>query len=340
VGRRSRATERCRPRRSAASGRFRRASATLAVVATAGLAAACGSSPGAPSTATAAATAPSRPTSTSAVPPARPHVMVVMEENRGYAATLGSCGSDPYLCSLATAYASATSWFGVAHPSAPNYVAIVSGGTQGISSDCTPPGCGPFTTASLGGQMSAAGIPWRAYMEGMPSACSSVSSAGDYAEKHNPFLYFTDVRSASSCASVEQPYPGTAGLVAALVSPAAPDFVWISPNLVDDMHDGSVATGDAWLRANLAPVLASPWFSGGDATVIVTMDENDAESSPAGGQVPMVVISNTARGRGQVAVHGSHYGTLRSIEEAFGLSPLGAAADAASGDLRSLFGHP
>ncbi|MDQ2961384.1 MAG: alkaline phosphatase family protein [Candidatus Dormibacteraeota bacterium] len=311
----------------------------LAVVVVTGLAvAACGSSPGPPSTATTStpATVPPAPgaTSTGAT---TPHVMVIMEENRGYAATLGSCASDPYLCSLAATYAGVTTWSGVSHPSAPNYVAFVSGATQGLTSDCTPTSCGPFAAPSLGGQLSAAGVPWRAYMESMPSACSTAGSAGDYAEKHNPFLYFTDVRSAPSCATVEQPYPGAAGMVAALTSPAAPDFVWISPNLVNDMHDGSVATGDAWLRTNLAPVLTSSWFTGPAATVIVTMDENDAQSSPGGGQVPMVVISTTAHGRGHVAANGNHYGTLRSIEEAYGLPLLGAAADPANGDLLSLF---
>jgi phosphatidylinositol-3-phosphatase len=272
--------------------------------------------------------------------PSRPHLMVIMEENKGYGATLGSCAADPYYCSLAASYATDTSWYGISHPSAPNYVAFVSGGTQGVSSDCTPPSCGPFNVPSLGGQLTAAGIPWRAYMEGMPSACSAVASSGLYAEKHNPFLYFNDVRSASNCTTVEQPYPGVAGLVSALTGAGAPDFVWITPNLAHDMHDGSVAAGDAWLRANLAPVLASSWFTAGNATVIVTMDENDAASTPAGGQVPMVVISSKAKGMGAVTTHGNHYGALRSIEETYRLGLLGGAASSANGDLTGLFGGP
>src|SRR4029077_9899826 len=71
---------------------------------------------------------------------AEPHLMVIVEENRGYAATLGSCGSDPYLCSLAAGYASLTAWYGITHPSAPNYLALDSGSTQGVASDCTPDG--------------------------------------------------------------------------------------------------------------------------------------------------------------------------------------------------------
>ena len=273
-------------------------------------------------------------------PPSRPHVMVIIEENKGYAATLGTCAADPYYCSLAATYATDSSWYGISHPSAPNYVAFASGSTQGVSSDCTPPSCGPFNVPSLGGQLTAAGIPWRAYMEGMPSPCFATGNSGLYAEKHNPFLYFNDVRSAANCATVEQPYPGVAGLVSALTAAGAPDFVWITPNLANDMHDGTVTAGDTWLKANVAPVLASSWFTGGNATVIVTMDENDANSSPAGGQVPMVVISSHAKGKGAVSTHGNHYGTLRSIEEAYGLGLLGGAASSANGDLTPLFGGP
>ncbi len=293
-----------------------------------------------PASPTGAATRQPSATRAPAVASSRPHVMVIMEENKGYKATLGTCASDPYYCSLAAGYATATSWFAISHPSAPNYVAVTSGSTQGLSSDCTPPGCGPFGVTSLGGQLTAAGIPWRAYMESMPSPCYSTGSSGAYAEKHNPFLYYTDVRNAANCATVDQPYPGAAGLVAALNGAGAPDFVWITPNLLNDMHDGTVQQGDAWLQANLAPVLASPWFTGGNATVIVTMDENDSQSTPGGGQIPTVVISSRARGVGAVSTAGNLYGTLRSIEETYRLGLLGNAASAASGDLSSLFGGP
>lgn len=268
------------------------------------------------------------------------HVMVIIEENKGYGATLGSCGADPYLCSLAASYASDSAWFGVGHPSEPNYVALASGGTQGCLTDSA---CRADSLAQpdLGGQLTKAGVPWVGYMESMPSACYTGGSAGGYALKHNPFGFFTD-NYVGACHI--QPYPGAGGLLSVLNSATPPDFVWITPNVIDDMHDGSVQQGDAWLKANLAPVLSSSWFTGGNSTVIVTMDENDAAASgsccgaPAGGQVPMVVISNRARGKGSFASTGDHYGTLRSIEEVFGLQTLGLAGSATSGDLSALFG--
>jgi hypothetical protein len=277
-------------------------------------------------------------------PPPTPHVMVIMEENKGYAATLGSCASDPYLCGLASSYASATSWYGVAHPSVPDYLAIDSGSTQGVTSDCTS--CGPFTATDLGGQLTAAGIPWTAYMESMPSDCyTGVGGlpASVYTKRHNPFVYFADVLDNGCAARVVQ-YPGASGLVATLDGAGAPDFVWITPNLRDDMHSGSVAAGDDWLQANLGPVLSAPWFTNGNATVIVTMDEDDDDDTgccgdAAGGLIPMVVISNAASGRGSLALTGDHIGTLRTIEETYDLGYLGGAASPADGDLLPLFGN-
>lgn len=280
---------------------------------------------------------------TTPVTRAVPHVMVIVEENRGYAATLGSCFADPYLCSLASTYASLTSWYAIAHPSAPNYLALESGGVQGISSDCTPDGggCGPFQSLDLGAELSGAGIPWLAYMESMPLPCDRVGGSGDYAEKHNPFLYFGAERG-SGCAAHVVPYPGAGSMAATLDSSAPPDFVWITPNLANDMHDGSVAQGDAWLHANLPAVLASAWFAD-HGTVIITMDENDASPSgsccgnAAGGRVPMIVLSANAHGRGGIDARGDHYTTLRTIEAAFGLPLLGNAASA-PGDFSALLG--
>jgi hypothetical protein len=252
-----------------------------------------------------------------------------MEENKGYAATLGSCFADPYLCSLASTYASYTNWHGVGHPSLPNYLAFDSGSTQG----CTTDGCATGLTATdLGGQLNAAGIPWTAYMESMPSACYSGGASGDYARKHNPFLYFTDT--ASSCSIHDVPYPGSSSMLSALDGSSAPSFVWITPNLINDMHDGTVPQGDAWLKTNIDPVLTSTWFTNYDSTVIITMDEG------VGNTVPMVVISSTAKGHGAIAGGGNHYGALRAIEEEFGLGLLGAASNPVNGDLISVFGGP
>lgn len=240
-----------------------------------------------------------------------------MEENKGYKATLGSCGADPYFCSLAATYTTFTNSHGVSHPSMPNYYAFISGATQG----CTNDGCAPFGAPSLGSQLDAAGVPWTAYMESMPFACDR-NDAGGYVVKHDPFVQSTAI---AGCAAHVLPYPGSIGLLAALDRGSAGDFVFITPNLTHDMHDGSVQQGDAWLRANVASVLTSPWFLRYNSTVIVTMDEGDAGST---NQVPTVVISSDAAGIGGVSTAINHYAVLRAIERVFGLGYLGNAASA------------
>jgi phosphopentomutase len=109
----------------------------------------------------------------------------------------------------------------------------------------------------------------------------------------------------------------------------------------DDCGPGNVQQGDAWLETNLPTVVSSSWFQD-NGTVIITADEGADDSGccgdAAGGQVPMVVISANAEGRGDISLNGNHFGSLRTIEEAFGLPLLGAASDVANGDLGQLFG--
>ena len=265
------------------------------------------------------------------------HVLVIMEENRGYQATLGNCGSgspDPYLCSLAAGPTPATpkgatsytNWFGILHNSIPDYIAIIAGKTTG----CQSSACGSRVT-DLGGQLSKASIPWAAYMEPMPSPCFTGSSSGQYTSVHNGFVHFRDDTPGTACHVL--PYPGPGSIAGALTT-GAPDYVWITPNNANDMHTGTIQAGDKWLKTNLGAVLLSSWFTNTavPSTVIVTMDENNAQPTPAGGRVPMLVISNTTTGTGQVATYGNLYGTLRAIEETYSQTPLGAAANAANGD--------
>ena len=270
-----------------------------------------------------------------------PHVLIVMLENKGYKNTLGTCSADPYLCSLASTYASETNWWGTRHPSLPNYIAITTGGTQGCTSDtCFK----TLTVPSIGGQLTSAGIPWTAYMESMPSACYTKQWSGGsgssalYGEKHDPFVIEGDVLN-NACAQHVLPYPGAASMVSTLDGSNAPDFVWVTPNQQDDMHSGSVTKGDAWLKANLAGVLISQWFTAFPSTVVVTMDEGSGKGDccgDAGGQIIEVVVSNNARGVKNVSTPGDHYSTLRALEEAFGLPLLGAASKAS--DIGTLFG--
>ena len=265
------------------------------------------------------------PSPTATPPPGEPHVLVVMYENKGFAATLGTCSADPFLCSLAAKYTSFTNSHGVTHPSQPNYTSFVSGSTQGCTSDnCV--GAYAYSVEDLGGQLTAAGIPWKSYQESMPSNCDTATSAGEWVRKHDAFIYFKDNQAV--CNTIV--YPGASGIVSAL---NGVDFAMVTPNLINDEHDGTVQQGDAWMTANVAPILASPWFLDFDSTVILTEDEGDAGST---NQIFTVVISSNAAGKGNVTTSINHYAILRAIEATYGLTFLGGAATAP--DVSAFFG--
>ena len=117
----------------------------------------------------------------------------------------------------------------------------------------------------LGPSIFGQGETWKAYQESMPANCYR-SDSGEYAVRHNPPPYYTSL---SGCACLDVPY---SQLATDLAGNALPAFSFITPNLIDDMHDGTIAQGDAWLARNLPVILNSPSTSGTTA-VFITWDE-------------------------------------------------------------------
>ena len=285
---------------------------------------------------TGAAAAPAAPSSVRAHAgragvPAFSHVFVVVEENLGYAGTLAT----PGFAALAKRYALATQYYGVSHPSLPNYLAMTSGSTWGITSDCTD--C-YVRAPNLASQLGAAKVSFGAYMQGIPGPCFLAQYGGsDYASKHDPFRYYDDVRSSRSLCSHIVP---ESGLPALLSGPAAkvPRFVWVTPDLCNDGHDCASTVAAAWLTRFVGQVTASAaWKQNG--ALFVTWDESDSDnsallasgkvaSSGGGGRIATLVIAPHVRRGLRVGVGYNHYSLLATIEDAFGLPLLGQAAHA------------
>jgi len=232
-------------------------------------------------------------------------------ENKNYSSIVGSTAA-PYLNSLAGQCGLATNYHAITHPSLPNYIALTSGDTQGITDDLGP-SSHPLGAASIFGQL---GSGWRALEESMPSNCL-LSSSGQYAVRHNPATYFLPVRTA--CTAQDVPLAATPDLSARLT--------FITPNLCDDMHDCSVATGDAWLQGFVPKLLNSPQYQNGDTLLVITWDEN---GGAAGNQVPAILVAPTIPAGTQDATNYTHYSLLRTTEEMLGLDVLGNAASAPS----------
>jgi acid phosphatase len=263
---------------------------------------------------------------------ARSHVVVIVMENKEAGTVLGSA---PYLASLARRGGVATRSYGVRHPSLPNYLALTSGSTHGITTDCTSCHVGG---RNLVDQLQAAHLSWKAYLEDLPSPCFTGASAGGYAKKHNPFVYYDDVvRDPARCRRV-QPFTRLAG---DLRRGRLPTYAFIAPNLCDDTHDCPVGTGDRFL-AHVAPALLREL--GPHGLIVVTWDEGDSDKGccggSRGGHITTVVAGPDVRAGAREVVPVDHYGVLRTIEDALGLGHLGAAADPRHGSLRGLFTRP
>jgi hypothetical protein len=237
------------------------------------------------------------------------HVVVIMFENKEVSSVLGS-GNAPTFDAMAHRYATLSRYYGVTHPSLPNYLALVSGSTHGISSDCTS--C-LVSAPNLADTLERGGKTWKLYAEGLPHPGFTGASFGRYAKKHAPFLYFRDI--VTNRKRRNRVVPLTQ-LHADLTGHTLPDFALVVPDLCHSMHDCSVRTGDTWLRSKLSPLLALP-----DSVVFVVFDEGSSNAS-GGGHVPALALGTAVRSGASFAGITSHYGLLRTIEDAWGLSPL------------------
>ena len=247
-----------------------------------------------------------RPCGTAAAGGRVDHVVWILMENRAATDVVGSPAA-PYLASVARACGMATGYAGVAHPSLPNYIALTSGSTHGISNDGGPlahPLAGPSIFSLLGDR-------WRSWEEAMPSPCDRRSS-GDYAVKHDPAAYYTDL--GARCPAQDLALPGVPDPTAA--------FTFLTPDLCHDMHDCSTHTGDAWLSAEVPRILGSRTYRAGHTAVFITWDENDS----GGSKVPCYVIAPSVRPGTVVPAAFTHYSLLRTTEELLGLRPLLAGA--------------
>ncbi|TMF29684.1 MAG: hypothetical protein E6I25_05365 [Chloroflexi bacterium] len=287
--------------------------------------------------ATASTTAPSHAASAApvrATVPAFSHIFEIVMENHEYSSVIGRPDA-PYVNNLAATYGLATNYFAASHPSLPNYLALTAGSTFGIASDCTT--C--FVNATnIADQVESSGRSWKAYMEDMPTPCYMGASAGNYAMKHNPFLYYTDIRNnAARCSAHVVPFTQFGVDMSA---GQLPNFVWITPNMCNDTHDCSVATGDAWLHNVVPAITGSAAFRNG-GVLFITWDEGSSNASCCGdawgGHVATLVISPKSIAGARSSIAENHYSLLRTIEDGFGLVHLGAAGWSSSVPMREYF---
>jgi hypothetical protein len=193
-------------------------------------------------------------------------------------------------------------------------------------------------------QLTTAGVTWKAYAEGISGTDCPLTTSGLFAPKHTPMLYFDDVTSNGSstsqgCISHVVPYTN---LASDLTANTVARYNFITPDLCDDMHNSSgcnssdeIANGDAWLSANVPPILASQAYLNG-GVLFVLWDEGTASASD--GPIGLIVMSPLAKAGGYTnSIAYTHSSMLKSVEEIFSVPLLADAASAATTDLADFF---
>jgi len=304
------------------------------------LGAACFAAQAAPALArTTAATQPattpsaSHPCGTTAKPGSYKHIIWIFMENHSYPNIIGSSQA-AYINTVAKECGSATNYHNITHPSLPNYIAATSGlplsSIQAFLPDCSPAtGCNT-AAKSIFGQVKT----WKSYEENMPSNCARIN-AGNYAVRHNPATYFTALHNRSSN---DVPY---AHLATDLAHSQLPQFSFITPNLIDDKHNGTIAQGSKWLASHLPAILNSPQYKNGSTAIFLTWDEGEegqevrgercsTNTSDVSCHIPMLVISPSTKAGSKSGTLFNHFSLLATTEQLLGLAKLGQAASAAT----------
>ena len=244
------------------------------------------------------------------------HVVIIVEENKPYAAIIGN-GNAPYINSVLKEGASAANYSAITNPSLPNYIALTSGTTAGITNDCSPStnsGCEANVT-NIADSIEKSARTWKMYAEDMPNACATENS-GNYAVRHNPFVYYPNIRNdRKRCVDHVVPFTEFEKDIA---DSKLPNYAFISPNLCNDMHDCSVKVGDQWLSKQVPAILGSSSFSNSRSLLVITWDEGARWDN----NVPTIFLGSAAR-KDYVSDHVyNHFSLLRTIENEWRLPTL------------------
>jgi phosphatidylinositol-3-phosphatase len=271
------------------------------------------------------------------------YILIILMENKNFGQINGSA-SAPYLNQLARNYSLATRYTACDHPSLPNYMCLTGGNNYFSGTNCAPTGSCTTSNSSIVDRVESAGLTWRAYMEDMPSPCYK-SGFGNYTFLTDPFLFYKSIGSNSTrCAS--HVIPANSGgkglpddnLVNALGSTStASNYMWLTPNLCDNMHNCSISQGDSYLSKLVPLILNSAVFRTQKAALFITFDEGYGRYPTD--YVYTVWAGPAVKTQYKSSTQYSHYSLTSTIEAAWGLQPL-TAKDRGSPSMLEFFPIP
>lgn len=230
-------------------------------------------------------------------------VVIILMENHGYGQIVGNSKAKYINDTFIPAGTLYSRYYAVTHPSLPNYLALTSGSFDGCRSDL----CGTNIGANnIFYQLGQHHLSWAGWASSMPKNCYR-SDTSYYVHRHNPAVYYSDIYP-KPCRFRDVPYPSS-------LPSKLPSFTFITPNICQDMHSCSVATGDAWLAAHVPPLLSR------GATVIITFDEG-ISNIRGGGHVMTAEVGPGVTAGVRDRTRYDHFGLLAGLENYFGIRRL------------------
>ncbi|KAI9204420.1 phosphoesterase [Polychytrium aggregatum] len=231
--------------------------------------------------------------------------MIILLENQDYSAAVAAS----YMSSLLQSGTLLSNYLAITHPSQPNYIALVSGSTNGVTSDSSV----NLNVKNIADLLEAKGLTWKNYAE--VGGCFTGSTSGKYARKHVPFLSFTDISTSSRCDNIVT----SDQLAADEASGNLPNLMFYTPDLNNDGHDTGVTYADNWLQSFLPSRLSNPVHA--NTLFFVTFDESENYNN--NNQVYSILLGKGARPGVDDSTSYNHYSFLATVEDNFGLGNLG-----------------
>ena len=279
------------------------------------------------------------------------HVFIIMMENTGYNTLVGNSNA-PFINFVAATSGLATNYFGISHPSQPNYIAATSGSTNGVADDNDT----TIDVPNIVDQLESHGKSWKGYMQSYSLCATPLDHAcGNqlYERKHNPFISYKDVQSNPARVANIVDF---SQLATDLANNTVPNYVWISPDQCHDMHGRGatpadpcdfsqvpalISTGDTFLLNTVNAIMTSSSWTG-NSVIFITWDESDftgtgpsgfgdtsgcCNANPGGGHVLTLVISRTLRFARTSGDAFNHYSMMATIEDNLHLGCLANTCD-------------
>jgi phospholipase C len=239
------------------------------------------------------------------------HVVIVIEENHGFSQIMDKRNRASYIQALAKRGMLFTDSHGVTHPSLPNYLALFSGSTQGVTNDSCKHS---FNNDNLASSLLHGGFSFVTYSESLPETGDLGCASGAYQRKHNPASNWQGTRLPAEINQRFADFPRDFSRL--------PTVSFVIPDQNNDMHDGSVEDADQWLKTHIEPYVT--WALRHNSLLILTWDEDDFRAE---NHVATILVGPMVK-PGVSMQRIDHYSVLRTLLDFYDLPALGESRDA------------